>query len=238
MSLLKTQAIQTALVGNWEEAIKLNKELLKEDPQDVEALNRMALAYTILGKSTSAKTTYKKVLEIDPLNSIAIKNLKRIKPEGKGKKDELVTNITIQVNNIFLEETGKTKIVDLINLAQSEVLSKLKTGQSVDLSIKRLKIFVHGDSNSYIGVLPDDIGKRLIKFINGGSKYEAFVKSAKHNAVSIFIRELKRASKFKEIPSFLFPLEKTSKKSLRSKKINEDQAVVEEDQIPSEEFSL
>lgn len=238
MTPLKTQAIETALQGDWEEAIKLNKELLKEDPNDVEALNRMALAYMVLGKNTNARSTYKKVLDIDPLNSIALKNLKRIKPDSKKDKKEPETNFIIQVNNIFLEETGKTKIVDLINLAQAEVLSKLKTGQSVRLSIKRLKIFVHSENDSYIGVLPDDIGNRLIKFINGGSKYEAFVKSAKHNGVSIFIRELKRASRFREIPSFLFPIEKNSKKFGRSKKINEDQAVVEEDQIPSDDFSL
>jgi tetratricopeptide (TPR) repeat protein len=238
MSLLKTQAISTALNGDWEKAIKLNKQLLKDDPKDVEALNRIALAYIVLGKSTNARSMYRKVLEIDPLNSIALKNLKKIKPDGKKNKEENGNNFVIQVNNIFLEETGKTKIVDLINLAQSEVLSKLKTGQAVNLSIKRLKIFVHGESNNYIGVLPDDIGKRLIKFIKGGSRYEAFVKSAKHNGVSIFIRELKRASRFREIPSFLFPIEKPSKKSLRAKKVNEEQAVIEEDQIPSEEFSL
>lgn len=238
MSLSKTKAIETALQGDWEQAVKLNKELLKENPEDVEALNRMGLAYMVLGKNTNAKSTYKKVLEIDPLNSIAIKNLKRIKPDGKKNKKEPEANFIIQVNNIFLEETGKTKIVDLINLAQAEVLLKLKTGQAVNLSIKRLKIFVHGETNSYIGVLPDDIGKRLIKFINGGNKYEAFVKSAKHNGVSVFIRELKRASRFREIPSFLIPIEKASKKLGRGKRINEEQAVIEEDQMPSEEFSL
>lgn len=204
MKTTSTQAIQTALTGNWEEAIKLNKSLLNDNPKDVEALNRIGLAYVVLGKNKSAKNIYQKVLEIDPLNSIALKNLKKIKSEGV---KEFQDSPLIQVNNIFLEETGKTKVIELINLAQAQVLLTLRTGQSVDISAKRSKIFI-SQGKKYIGALPDDVGKRLIKFIKNGAKYEAFVKSTSHQNVTIFIRELKRASKFKDQPSFLHIVEK------------------------------
>lgn len=207
MNQTKNKAIQATLEGDWENAIKLNKGLVEKDPKDFEALNRMGLAYTVLGKTKNAKDSYQKVLDIDPLNSIAIKNLNKINSESSKKSS---SNVVIQVNNIFLEETGKTKIIDLINLAQSEVLIRLRTGQIVEIAEKRLKIFVsHGDI--YIGVLPDDIGKRLIKFIKGGNIYEAYVKSANNQNVSIFIRELKRATKFKDQPSFLHVIEKKLK---------------------------
>lgn len=204
MKITSNQAIQTALTGNWEEAIKLNKSLLLDNPKDVEALNRIGLAYAILGKSKSAKSTYQKVLEIDPLNSIALKNLKKIKSDSIKEPEDYQA---IQVNNIFLEETGRTKVVELINLAQAEVLLTLQTGQAVEISAKRLKIFI-SQGKKYIGALPDDIGKRLIKFIKGGNKYEAFVKSSNHQNVTIFIRELRRATKFKDQPSFLHITEK------------------------------
>lgn len=214
MKITSNLAIQATLKGNWDEAIKLNKSLLDENPKDVEALNRIGLAYTILGKSKSAKSTYQKVLEIDPLNSIALKNLSKLTSDSS----EEGATITINMNNIFIEETGKTKVVDLINLAQAEVLNTLRTGQSLDLSAKRLKIFI-SQGKKYIGVLPDDIGKRLIKFLNGGNKYEAFVKSSNHQNVTIFIRELKRANKFKDQPSFLHVIEKklSLKKAGKSK---------------------
>ncbi len=217
MKITSSQAIAATLSGDWDSAITLNKSLLEDNPKDVEALNRMALAYMITGKSKSAKETYQKVLEIDPLNSIAIKNLGKIKTDSSDKESD---GFTFQVNNIFLEETGKTKVVDLINVAQSEILLGLRTGQSVDLSVKRLKIFIsHG--KTYIGVLPDDIGKRLIKLIKGGNKYEVFVKSSANQSVTIFIRELKRSSKFKDQPSFLQVLE--TKLSIRkSKTAHED----------------
>ncbi len=231
MKITSNLAIQATLKGNWDEAIKLNKSLLDENPKDVEALNRMGLAYTILGKSKSAKSTYQKVLDIDPLNSIALKNLSKITSDSS---DEGAT-IVVNMNNIFIEETGKTKVVDLINLAQAEVLNTLRTGQSLDLSAKRLKIFI-SQGKKYIGVLPDDIGKRLIKFLNGGNKYEAFVKSSNHQNVTIFIRELKRANKFKDQPSFLHVIEKKlSLKKTGKGKVKKNTDYEEDDPEESEE---
>jgi len=207
MNLSKNNAIQATLEGDWEKAIKLNKALVESDPKDIEALNRLGLAYTILGKHRSAKKAYEQVLSIDSLNSIAIKNLEKLNNDSnKGYE----YNITIQVNNIFLEESGKTKIVELVNLAQPEILLTLRTGQSVEIAEKRLKIFV-SEGKKYIGVLPDDIGKRLIKHIKGGNKYETYVKSATHQNVSVFIRELKRSARLKDQPSFIQAAEKKLK---------------------------
>ncbi len=195
---LKNKAIQTALNGNWEEAIILNKSLIVENPQDIDALNRLALAYTIIGKSKEAKSTYQKVLNLDPLNAIAVRNLKRLK-EANGQLSSPSTVRTI--NNKFLEEPGKTKVVELINIAQPKITENLRIGQSLTLSIKRLKIFV-SEEKQYIGVLPDDIARRLIKFIKAGCTYEAYVKSAGTHKVSVFLKEIKKTSRYKDQPSF------------------------------------
>jgi hypothetical protein len=101
-----------------------------------------------------------------------------------------------------LEETGKTKIVELVNVAQPKVIENLRIGKMIDLCIKRSRIFVQ-EEKQYIGVLPDDIGQRLIKFMKFGNKYEAYVKSATSHKVHIFIKETKRATKFKFNPSFV-----------------------------------
>ena len=194
---LKSKAIQTALQGNWQEAILLNKNLIKQDPSDIDALNRLALAYMIIGKSKEAKTAYQKVVNIDPLNSIALRNLKKLKD-----KNLKLSSSTYQINNAFLEEPGKTKVIELINIAQPKIVESLKGGQSLILSIKRLKIFVQEDKQ-YIGVLPDDIAKRLIKFMKSGCQYEAFLKSATTHKVTVFIKETKKTTRFKDQPSFL-----------------------------------
>lgn len=217
----QTQAINTALIGDWNKAITINKSLLKENPKNIEALNRLAFAYGVIGNSKEAKTFYLKVLKIDPLNSIALRNIKRIPVSSLNENG-------YKVSNIFLEEPGKTKIVELLNVAPSEIINNLQTGQLLILSIKRLKIFVHS-GKQFIGMLPDDIGKRLIKFIEGGNNYEAYVKSVNGKLIVIFIKETKKATKFKDQPSFVFGgesslvLEKVKKTKSKTKSDDEDE---------------
>ena len=202
MTPSKQQAIQTALLGDWQEASSLNKALLNEDPNDIDALNRLAFAFTALGKIKEAKSTYRKVLQIDTLNPIALRNMKRLVELGTANAPKKDASIILSRNHTFLEESGKTKTIELINVAQPKVISWLRTGQAVIISIKRSKIFVEDESNQYVGALPDDIGKRLTTFIKGGNIYEAYVKSSSDHHVIIFIKELKRASRFKNYPSF------------------------------------
>ncbi|MEK7112986.1 MAG: tetratricopeptide repeat protein, partial [Patescibacteria group bacterium] len=76
---LAQKAVAQALAGNWKEAVKLNHEILKKDPKDVDALNRMARAYAELGNTKRAKGLVEKVLKIDPFNTIASKALKKWK---------------------------------------------------------------------------------------------------------------------------------------------------------------
>lgn len=200
MTPLRDKAIQTALVGDWNGAITANKELLEENPKDIDALNRLALAFTVVGKVNKAKVTYQAVLKIDPLNPIAIRSLKNLKTTKNSKSQGLQR---LQLSNNFIEESGKTKVVELLNLAPASVIQGLRTGEVIDLVIKRNRIFVLKGEKQYIGVLPDDIGKRLIKFMNAGNKYEAYLKSINPHKVIVFIKEIKRVAKFKNHPSFM-----------------------------------
>ncbi len=235
MTPLQTQAINTALLGDWKEAVELNKSLIKDDPKDVDALNRLAFAFSILGKAKESKLAYQKVLKIDPLNTIALRNIKKIPSQVDKSKDG-----AYKLSNIFLEEPGKTKIIELVNIAPSEVINKLKTGELLKLSVKRLKIFVLSD-NLFIGMLPDDIGRRLLSFIDGGNEYEAYIKSANNKTLVIFIKETKRAKKYKDQPSFVYgtettlSLEKPVKKSKTAAKSKTDDEDDDEPYLEEEE---
>lgn len=200
MMPLKTQAIQIALSGNWEKAAQLNIEILKTDPNDTEALNRLAFALAAMGNTKEAKEAYERVLSIDSLNPIALRGIKRLNTPNSYKAD----TTPHLISNMFLEESGKTKIVSLLNTAPVKILRSLQVGQTVTLCKKRMKIFVQDGNKEYIGVLPDDLGKRLIKFMDGGNEYAAYVKAANDHGVIIFMKETKRANRFKNQPSFLF----------------------------------
>jgi len=201
MTLLKDKAIQAMLDGNWKGAASLNKALLKENPKDIDALNRLAYAFTILGKIRDAKSTYRKVLKIDILNQIAIRNIKKLTDLGRRQTAKSFSSVK-GVNSIFLEETGKTKIISLVNTAQPKIIALLTTGQPVVITIKRSKIFVQDQNRQYLGVLPDDIGRKLIRLIKGGNTYTACIKSASEHNVCVFVKETKRVSKYKNQPSF------------------------------------
>ncbi|MEX2007675.1 MAG: hypothetical protein WD992_02790 [Candidatus Levyibacteriota bacterium] len=236
MTSLQTQAVNSALTGDWQHAVVLNKNLIKENPQDIDALSRLAFAFSILGRAKEAKLTYQKVLRIDPLNSIAQRNIKKV-PNGSFKAG--ISGNGYKLSNIFLEEPGKTKIVELLNIAPSEVVNNLQTGQALNLVVKRLKIFVLLEKQ-YVGMLPDDIGKRLIKFIEGGNTYEAYTKSTNGKTLIIFIKETKRSRKFKDQPSFVYgveaalSLDKQTKKAKANMK-TKDEENDEEDYVPEED---
>lgn len=197
---LTTQAINAALTNNWQEAIKVNSEILKDDPKDVEALNRLARAYKEAGELRQARQTYRKVLTIDRFNPIAAKNLKLLETLPKSFKKQ-VPNSSCQPQ-MFLEEPGKTKVVNLVNLAPTSVLLPLSSGTQINLFVKRRGVIAVDSNGVYLGALPDDLSARLIKRILGGNRYETFVKTVGKNNLSVFVREVYRAPRFKNQPTF------------------------------------
>jgi len=211
MTALKSQAIQTALVGDWNNAIILNQQILDANSDDIDALNRLAFAYLSLGQSKKAKSLYEKVLSLDAKNPIAIRNLKRL-------SDTKTNKVSIQLNNLFIEEPGKTKVIELLNIADKKIITRLRFGEMLELKIKRNKIFALDSENQYIGMLPDDICQRLIKFINAGNVYDSYVRTVENNKICILVREIKRIKKFKDQPSFV----STEKTKLSFKNIKED----------------
>jgi len=76
---LLQKSINLALAGNWKEAIKVNKEILKTNSNDTETLNRLAKAYFESGNSLKAKSICQKIIKIDPINTIALRNLAKWK---------------------------------------------------------------------------------------------------------------------------------------------------------------
>lgn len=205
---LHQQAISAALSSDWKLSVKLNQEILKEVPESVDALNRLARSYFELGDLKLSKRYYTQALKIDPYNNIAAKFLKRIeacsKTAFKGRLLPSLDNPCIHIcSNQFIEEPGKTRLVTLLKLAEPHKLSLLSAGTLVKLILKNRGIGVTDIQGEYLGILPDDISHRLAKLIKGGNRYQAFIKSIKLNSLTILIREEFRAARFKNQPSFL-----------------------------------
>lgn len=193
-------AIATALAQDWKEAIRINLTILKSDKSDIEALCRLAFAYLKTGQLLAAKRTYQKVLGLDKYNQIATKNLKKM--TSLKKKDMANEASSFMSPMIFLEEPGKTKIVECVHVAPTHVLSTLSAGQEVFLKPKNHCIEVRTSGQTYISALPDDMSFKLNKMMAGGNTYQAIVKGVDKKSVKIMLRELKRGKRFANQPSF------------------------------------
>lgn len=202
MVSLKDQAIKSALDNNWEEAILLNSEILDQNSKDIDTLNRLAYAYMQSGNFPKAKDTYSAVIDLDPTNPIATKNLRKLTALSSSNNGHVSVSHINHMDNVFIQEAGKTKTIDLSNVADKRTLMGLQHGDEITLTIKRSKIFALTSDKTFIGMLPDNVGIRLISFIKGGNEYQACVKGVDDKNVTVFIKETKRAKKFSNQSSF------------------------------------
>lgn len=203
LSSLSQQAIHAALSANWQQALELNLQIIEYQPKSVEVLNRIARAYFELGNIPQSKKYYEEALKNDPYNQIAAKFLKRIAIFKQGKVTPSNKNDHTPIStDLFIKEPGKTKLVNLVKLAEPQRLSLLSAGSEVSLSVKNHSISVLDLNGEYLGILPDDVSHYLIRLVKGGNKYQCFTKSIKPNSISILIKEVYRSARFKNQPSF------------------------------------
>lgn len=200
-------AITAALRCEWNQALSINKKIIKSDPDNVDCLNRLGKAYLELGRLTPAKKAFERSLKLDPYNTIAQKNLKKVatfKKNGRAKFDLSSDGQNSLVSaDLFLEEPGTTRLVNLIKVAEPAKLMIFSPGQVVRLLIKVRRIYVVDSNNQYLGALPDDIGFHLRKLLAGGNRYLTIIKSVKPNGLMILVKEVFRSKKFKNQASFL-----------------------------------
>jgi tetratricopeptide (TPR) repeat protein len=220
---LAQKAISLALSGNWEEAEKINLEILSDTSDDIDALNRLARCYSELGKAEKAKETAKKVLVVDPLNSIAQKCLEKWASVKNGDRHRA----GISVSESFLEEPGKTKIAPLMHLGDAAVLASVDSGDEAVLLPHAHRVSVTTMDGKYIGRLHDDLAARLRNLIKSGRKFQVLIKSIDPKKdVTVFIRETGESSKDDPGPSF--PTEKIEYVAFTSPElVHKDKAVME-----------
>jgi tetratricopeptide (TPR) repeat protein len=201
---LNRQAVDAALNCDWEVAIKLNLHILETDPHSIPALNRLAKAYFQMGRYKDSKKMYSQVLDIDPYNPIAQKNVK-ILASFKKDGEEPANGMPHQKISAssFLQEPGVTKSVNLVKVAEPQKLSTLTAGMSTKIVQKARGIMITDQAGTYLGALPDDISHLLTRFLDGGNEYEALIKSVKPNGLTVLIKEVSRSKQFQNRPSFL-----------------------------------
>ncbi len=191
---LQIKAVKAAKAALWPQAIEFNLAILETKPNDIATLNRLGVAYAQNRQIKEAKATFNRVLKIDRKNNLAIKNLLRLKQQQPQA-------LNIDSSQIFVEEPGKTKFINLHRLAGKKVLESLSTGNICDLKVKKRYISVEVNQ-CYIGALPEDLSFRLTKLIKTGNQYQCYIKSNGHNRCCVYLKEIKRSKRNLGIQSF------------------------------------
>ncbi len=198
---LEALAVDYAIRADWANAVEINKKILNHQDRDIQAYLRLGFAYLQLQKLNQALDQYKKVLSLQPQNMIASDYAEKIKLQKTDHKKPTINKLVLNPQT-FVELPGKTKSMSLNQLGQKNVLANLIVGEQVYLSIRKRHVEIRTQDGEYAGVLPDDVGTRLMYFMENESTYHVFVQEATLNNVTVFVREVLKGKKVEKMASF------------------------------------
>ena len=194
-------AVQLAIAGKWDEAVKLNRFIIDSFGADEETQNRLGKALSELGKLKEAKSSYEAALKLNPMNSIAKKNAARINALLHQKEGLKVGGTKVDLN-LFVEEMGKTVITTVEAPSSADICSKVAAGDVAELRVEGDGIVAETSRGVRLGSLEAKLARRLIKFMRGGNRYQAGVTSCDGNSVRLIVRETYQDPHFAGKPSF------------------------------------
>ena len=194
-------AVQLAIAGKWDDAVKLNRFIIDSFGADEETQNRLGKALSELGKLKEAKASYEAALKLNPMNSIAKKNAARINALLHQKEGLKVGGVRVDLN-LFVEEMGKTVITNVDAPPSADISSKVAAGDVAELRIEGDGIVAETSRGVRVGSLEAKLARRLIKFMRGGNRYQAGVTSVDGNSIRLIVRETYQDPHFAGKPSF------------------------------------
>ena len=193
-------AVQLAIAGKWDDAVKLNKFIVDSFGADEETQNRLGKALSELGKLKDAKAAYEAALKLNPMNSIAKRNAARINALLHQKEGLKVGGTRVDLN-LFVEEMGKT-VITIVESSPPDICSKVAAGDVAELKVEGDGVSAETSRGVRLGLLEAKLARRLIKFMRGGNRYQAGVTSVDGNQIKLIVRETYQDPHFAGKPSF------------------------------------
>ena len=191
---LVERALELAGEGRWEEAEQVNRDILARFPRDFEAMNRLGKALAEQHRYSEAREAYQQVLEVEPTNPIARKNVARMEllsaqpPEPVGTSDTREARPQAR-QAMFIEEPGQSSMLIVESSVAQTLLSKLIPGDHLELRAQGESVGVYTWENEFIGFLPARVGHRLSAMMANGNQYQAAVAAVLDGALRLVVRE-------------------------------------------------
>lgn len=187
LAILSKKAIEAALGHNWEKAIELNSQILEKYPNNLETKIRLGRAMIQLKQFEKAKKIFKEVLSVDPINSVALKNLE----VAKSKKIDIKHENGINSNHLLKEPGTTVEIVANIN-SKGITGRDFTIGECLKFKVKKKNVDVYKcrkDKEILVSVLEDkEIVTRLNKAADLHAEVSGYVVRAADKSLTMIIK--------------------------------------------------
>lgn len=233
------EARQASLAGDWDLAIALNNMLLKKNPRDAEAYNRIGRAKLEQGKYTEAIDAYTHALKVDKANLIARRNLQRLELLRKSAPEGEVREKAAPRPAVFIEEVGRTWVDELIDSLPLEELAKISPGEQLELKVENGSLIVTTPDGVVLGKVEEKTAERVIQLMQNGNQYEVFALGISGRSLRVILREVYRDLRNGNLVSFPRQVSATraylrERDSLRARDESEFMLLEDDDEIEDE----
>ncbi|MGA2283311.1 MAG: tetratricopeptide repeat protein [Candidatus Dormibacteria bacterium] len=186
-SLYVEEAIQAALESRWQDAVAINRALIDRHGGDDETFNRIGKALTELGEHQPALDAYLQALQLNPLNVIAQKNVRKLQLllDSRAKLGGAKGAIDV---DLFAEEPGKSALT-VLNPPKSGVVVVVAPGDVVELHLQDGGLQAQTTRGVVLGDVDSKVARRLVPLIGSGNRYTAVVARVEESQIEIIIRE-------------------------------------------------
>ncbi len=193
---LAEDARKSAIAGDWETAMDINRRILEASPRDVEAMNRLGKALVETGDLDQAIEVYRQALSFDSSNVIAQRNAGRLEQLISAKAaDAPAATAAHRSGNavqasVFVEEVGKTFVTDLVRPTVDAILTQLAPADEVDLQLEEKNVGVYDQHGNRLGQLEPKIAQRMVRLIESGNRFKGYVVALTGVTARIILREI------------------------------------------------
>ncbi len=196
------EAIAAALESRWADAVAVNEALIERHGADEETYNRLGKAKSELGDLAEALVAYQSSLELNPLNLIAQKQVRRIGALLEARARPAAASGAIDVD-LFTEEPGKSARTTLTPpRGGSAVGVAVAPGDTVELIASGTQLLAETSRGVGLGAVESKLSHRLRPLMETGNRYSAAVARVEDERIELIVREIFQAPENSRKSSF------------------------------------
>lgn len=199
-ALYAEEAIAAALESRWGDAVSINQALVERHGPDEESCNRLGKAQTELGRLQEGLASYRASLELNALNLIAQKQVRRITALLDAETRPMASAGVIDVD-LFTEEPGKSAR-SVLTPPRGGVTVAVAPGDVVQLIPSGNQLLAETSRGVALGAVESKLSHRLRPLTETGNRYAAAVARVEEDRIEIIIRETFQAPENSRKTSF------------------------------------